>query len=125
MQVGEGNSLLVRRAIKLDLMDDLFKKDDFAQECALLAMNWQDDFHARELLGNYLEGSAVALASSIGLPTQSEPEAINRAWDVWAVSGRSLMVLAYTVGERMGTENKEKDVLSHLSKEMEENDDDA
>lgn len=118
IQMGQEEASAIKRAKRLGRVSELFKKDEFISECSLMAMTWDGDYELSEHLGRYLEGSAIQLANHTGLPHSSDPDHLGRGWDVWGVSGRSLMALCYSVGELIGAEDKEKDIIAHAQKEM-------
>jgi hypothetical protein len=122
VQIGQEDTYLVRRAVKLNRYHELFDKETFIHECALLAMQWDGEGEVNELLERYYEGSAVHLATNAGLPNSPNPEHIARAWDVWSVAGRSLTALSYSVGELVGRENRERDLLKNAERQMENTD---
>lgn len=123
IQMGQEEDKAVKRAKRLNRQGELFRKDEFTSECALMAMSWDADFDLESQLSQYLEGSAVHLATHTGLPASNDPEMILRAWDAWCVSGRSLMAMCYSAGEVIGQQNKEANFIANAAKQMEEKDD--
>ena len=113
VQFGQKNSPTYKKFDFLNRLADLFNNTGFRNESMMFALRLADDQEAKQFVTEYLVGTVGCLGSSTGY-AHCDGDNVNKIWDLWILSMKSVCMALYAVGNELGGMWAQEDVLQGI-----------
>jgi hypothetical protein len=119
VQMGQGNTGIVRKERFFKRLDKIFERDGFHEESKLIAITFSGDYDTTELITDYVEGASKVIAAATGLTRPNVPS--SKIWDMWILALCAVGMTCYSAGYELGKRWAEADVLNGIMTATEQN----
>lgn len=113
MQIGQGESYVVKKYSFMKKMSDIHDSKSFKQESQLMVVSFMSDYETVEFIEKYVKGSVEFMATKSGF-MHAPSELAMKVWDLWNMSLQSSAVGLLAAGHRIGTQYAEDKVLDGI-----------
>lgn len=106
LQLGRKDSKVYKKYKTLKRLHLLLDAPGFREASDVLVMGYQTDPDCVEVVKNYIESSFFHIGIASGYGSNVSPHDVNKVWDLWSLSMRSVVIGLYLTGYHLGEKQK-------------------
>jgi len=114
VQMGQQKTFAFRKFKLFNQLNKAFSSDAFRSESDMIGLTVMADQDAKDRLEMFLKITFFNMGKLTGYANGTSQEEINKIWDVWFLTTKSLTVAAYESGYKLGGQWREKEILEGI-----------
>lgn len=116
VQVGQGSSHVVQMKKFYDSLEEVFVNDTFRRDSQMMMLTFSAATDVQAFFVEFVMSSALALAHFAGFAHGHHMS--HKIWDLWLISGSSMVTAAYIAGHQLGGIWSERDIVAEMEAQI-------